>query len=219
MLRIKKKLNNMAKVKLYNKEAKEAGELELDDAVFGVRKKDEVIYQIYNAMMANAREPWAHSKNKGEVSGGGKKPWKQKGTGRARHGSNRSPLWVGGGVTFGPLKTRNYKQKIQKKMSQLAVRMCLSAKVKEEKFIVLEDLKSNGKTKEMAEFRKALPGLGKTTLLLMDSVDDKINLATRNVPKLDMQQAKDVNVVDLMHHQYIIITKKGVQKLEKRLAK
>ena len=209
----------MAKVKLYNQEAKEAGELELDDAVFGVRSKDEVIYQIYNAMMANAREPWAHTKNKGEVSGGGKKPWKQKGTGRARHGSNRSPLWVGGGVTFGPLNTRNYKQKIQKKMNQLAVRMCLSSKLKEDKFIVLEDLQSDGKTGKMVELRKALPGVGKTTLLLMEGVDEKVNLATRNITKLDMQQAKDVNVVDLMHHQYIIITKKAVEKLEKRLAK
>ena len=209
----------MAKVKLYNQEAKETGELELDDAVFSVRKKDEVIYQIYNAMMANSREPWAHAKDKSEVRGGGKKPWKQKGTGRARHGSNRSPLSVGGGVTFGPLKTRNYKQKIQKKMSQLAVRMSLSNKVKEDKFIVLEDLKSTGKTKEMVDLRKALPGVGKTTLLLVEGVDDKLNLATRNITRFDMQQAKDVNIVDLLHHQYVIITKKGIEILEKRLAK
>ena len=177
----------MAKVKLYNQEAKETGELELDDAVFGVRLKDEVVYQVYNAMMANAREPWAHTKNKSEVSGGGKKPWKQKGTGRARHGSNRSPLWVGGGVTFGPLKTRNYKQKIQKKMSRQAVRMCLSDKATEGKLIVLEDLQMTGKTKQMVELRKNLPGLGKTTLLLAENINDSLNLATRNIARLDMQ--------------------------------
>ena len=209
----------MAKVKLYNQEAKETGELELDDAVFGVRLKDEVVYQVYNAMMANAREPWAHTKNKSEVSGGGKKPWKQKGTGRARHGSNRSPLWVGGGVTFGPLKTRNYKQKIQKKMSRQAVRMCLSDKATEGKLIVLEDLQMTGKTKQMVELRKNLPGLGKTTLLLAENINDSLNLATRNIARLDMQQAKDVNVVDLLHHQYVITTKKGAEQLEKRLAK
>lgn len=209
----------MAKVKLYNQDAKETGELELDDIVFGIKVKDKVVFQVYNAMMANAREPWAHTKDKGEVRGGGRKPWKQKGTGRARHGSNRSPLWVGGGVTFGPLNVRNYKQKIQKKMNQLVVRMCLSARVEEGALIVLEDLNVSGKTKQMADLRKALPGSGKTTLLLAEKVDEKLNLSTRNIVRLDMQQAKDVNVVDLMHHQYIITTKKGIKLLEKRLAK
>ncbi len=209
----------MAKVKLYNKEAKETGELELDDAVFGISLKNQVVHQIYNAMMANAREPWAHTKDRGDVRGGGKKPWKQKGTGRARHGSNRSPIWVGGGVTFGPLKVRNYKQKIQKKMNQLAVRMCLSAKVKDTQFIVLENFEVSGKTREMVDLRKALPGFGKTTLLLSDASNEKLNLGTRNIQRLDMQQASDVNVVDLLHHQYIITTKKGVEILEKRLAK
>lgn len=209
----------MAKVKLYNKEAKEAGELELNDAVFGVALKDEVVHQIYNALQANAREPWAHTKDKSEVRGGGRKPWKQKGTGRARHGSNRSPIWVGGGVTFGPLKTRSYKQKVQKKMNQLAVRMCLSAKVKDTQLIVLEDLEPTGKTKQMVDLRKALPGFGKTTLLLADTGSEKLNLGTRNIERLDMQQASDVNVVDLLHHQYIITTKKGIEILEKRLVK
>ncbi|MFH1946979.1 MAG: 50S ribosomal protein L4 [Candidatus Magasanikbacteria bacterium] len=207
----------MAKVKLYNQEGKEAGSIDLNDDVFGLKIKNSVVHQVYTAIMANARESWADTKNKGEVRGGGRKPWKQKGTGRARHGSIRSPLWVGGGVTFGPLSIRNYKQKINKKMNKLAVKMCLSDKVLNELLIVLEDINVDGKVKEMVKLRKELPGQGKTTLFLAPDNNEKVNLASRNVVRLDMQQAKDVNVVDLLHHKFIITTKKGLEVLEKRL--
>ena len=99
------------KLDLYNQAGQKSGSMELSDLVFGVKSKMAVIHQVYVALLANLREPWAHTKDKGDVRGGGKKPWKQKGTGRARHGSIRSPIWRGGGVTFGPLKIRNYKQK------------------------------------------------------------------------------------------------------------
>ena len=207
----------MAKVKLYNLEGKETGELELDNDIFAIEIKESVVHQVYIAQMANAREPWAHTKNKGEVRGGGKKPWKQKGTGRARHGSTRSPLWVGGGVTFGPLNIRNYKQKINKKVNALAVKMCLTDKVKESTFIVLEEMPKDGKASTVSKLRKVLPGFGKSTLLLSAEVNDKVNLATRNIEKFDMQQAKDVSVVDLLHHQFIVIDKKAVEVLENRL--
>jgi len=207
----------MPKVKLYNNQGKETGTIDLNEDVFGVKVKKSVVHQVYTALMANARQAWAHTKNKGEVRGGGRKPWKQKGTGRARHGSIRSPLWVGGGVTFGPLKTRNYKQKINKKMNQLAVKMCLSDKAFNDKFVVLEKLPTEGKSKDVAKLREALPGMGRTTLFLTPKVDEKINLATRNIVKFDMQQAKDVNVVDLLNHQYVVITKKGLEVLENRL--
>jgi len=209
----------MAKVIVYNIEGKEGESVDLNDGVFGVKSKMAVIHQVYNALMANAREPWAHSKDKSEVSGGGKKPWKQKGTGRARHGSIRSPIWRGGGVTFGPLKERNYKQKINKKMNRQAVRMCLSDKVKEKKFAVLDNLTSDGKTKAMAELRLKLPGLGKTALWLLPKKDDMLKRSTGNLEKLDLQLASDVNVVDLLHHQYIFATKEAVEVLEKRLLK
>jgi len=207
----------MAKVKLYNSQGKEVESIELNSDIFAVKVKQSVVHQVYTALMANFRQPWAHTKNKGEVRGGGRKPWKQKGTGRARHGSNRSPLWVGGGVTFGPLKTRNYKQKINKKMNQLAVKMCLSDKVGNERFIVLEDFVATGKANEIIKLRKALPSAGKVTLFLAPAIDKKINLATRNLVRFDMQQAKDVNVVDLLHHEYIVTTKKGLEVLENRL--
>ncbi|MBT4120864.1 MAG: 50S ribosomal protein L4 [Candidatus Magasanikbacteria bacterium] len=207
----------MPKVKLYNKQGKETGTIDLNVDIFGVEVKKSVVHQVYTALTANARQPWAHTKDKSEVRGGGRKPWKQKGTGRARHGSIRSPLWVGGGVTFGPLKTRNYKQKINKKMNQLAVKMCLSDKAINDKFVVLEDMPTDGKAKEVAKLREALPGMGRTTIFLTPKVNEKVNLATRNIVKFDMQQAKDVNVVDLLNHQYVVITKKGLEVLENRL--
>lgn len=208
----------MPKIKLYNQAGEESGELELNEKVFGIEPNEALVHQVYLALEANARQPWAHAKDKGDVRGGGRKPWRQKGTGRARHGSIRSPLWKGGGVTFGPLKIRNYKQKINKKMNKRAVSMCLTDKAINAGLIVLEEIKSAGKTKPMAELRKKLPGAGKATLLLTGKEDEKLNLATRNIPKLDMQRAADVNVADLLHHQYVITTKDGIKVLEKRLA-
>ncbi|MFH0857138.1 MAG: 50S ribosomal protein L4 [Candidatus Magasanikbacteria bacterium] len=209
----------MATTKVYNLQGKEAGTVELADAVFGVKVTPTLIHQVYLALEANAREPWADTKNKGEVSGGGKKPWKQKGTGRARHGSIRSPLWKGGGVTFGPLTERNYKQKINRKMSQKAVTMCLSDKLSNAKMIVLENFDLSGKTKEASEMRNALAGAGKSTLILSEKQNENLNLATRNLPNVHVQRTQDVNVVDLLHHQYVIVSKDGVKALEDRFVK
>jgi len=113
------------KIKVYNLAGKETGEMEISDTVFGIKISQELVHQVFVQQTNNQREPWADTKNRGEVSGGGKKPWQQKGTGRARHGSIRSPIWKGGGVTFGPLTDRNYKTKINKKTRQAAIRMCL----------------------------------------------------------------------------------------------
>lgn len=209
---------NMATISVYNKEGKEASKVDLNDAVFAVGPKEDVIHQVYVALEANRRQPWAHTKDRSDVRGGGKKPWKQKGTGRARHGSTRSPIWSGGGVTFGPLKIRNFKKKINKKMNKLAVRMCLSAKVAGGQFIVVEDLASTGKTKDMSALRNALPGAGKSTLVLSTKEDLNTGLELRNIPRVDMQRATDVNVADLLHHQYVIISPKGIEALEARLA-
>lgn len=206
------------KTDLYNKEGKKSGSVELSDVVFGVKSKMALIHQVYVAILANAREPWAHSKDRGDVRGGGKKPWKQKGTGRARHGSIRSPIWRGGGVTFGPLKIRNYKQKINKKMNQAAVRMCLSDKAIENKLVILEDLPKKGKTREAVELRKLLPGTQKTTLWLTAVKDDMLKRALSNVQKSDVKLAMEVNVVDLLHHQYVIASVDAAKVLEKKLS-
>ncbi len=208
----------MPQVTVYNSQGEKAESMELSSAVFAVKPKGSVIHQVYLALEANTREPWADTKNRGEVSGGGKKPWKQKGTGRARHGSTRSPIWRGGGITFGPLTDRNYEQKINKKMNQLAVKMCLSGKVASEQFVVLSDMQSTGKTKEMAELCSRIPGAGRSTLILLDSASEQVLRATRNLPKVHVQRVEDVNVADIMHHQYIVTSKNGVSQLEKRLS-
>ncbi len=209
----------MAKAMLYNQDGAQIGTTELNDTVFGVAPKDSVVHQVYVALTANARRPWADTKDRGEVRGGGKKPWKQKGTGRARHGSIRSPIWKGGGVTFGPLSTRNYKQKINKKMNQAAVRMCLSDKVADQKFLVVEAFPGTGKTKVMATLRGKLPGNAKSTLLVIEKNDPTIERAMRNIPRLDLVRASDVNVIDLLHHQYVIASKGSIATLERRLQK
>lgn len=209
----------MAKVPLYNTEGSKSGELDLNDAIFGVTPKTTLVHQVYTAMRANARQPWAHAKDRSEVRGGGRKPWRQKGTGRARHGSRRSPIWAGGGVTFGPLKGRNFKQRINIKMNRLAVKMSLSSKISDGKLIAVESLKSDGKTKAFSQFLSKLPGFGYTTLVIAPEKDEKLLLSARNVEKVDVVRAEDVNVVDLLHHKYVVASKDAVSVLEKRLAK
>lgn len=208
----------MPKVTLYTLEGKQNGEMQLNDAIFGIAPKEALVHQVYVALEANAREPWADTKDRGEVRGGGRKPWKQKGTGRARHGSIRSPIWKGGGVTFGPLSERNYKQKINKKMGRKAVAMCLADKLATNTLIVLENLPDLKKTKEVVNVLKSLPLEGKRTLIVTAEKDENLNRVVRNVKNVDVVRADDVNVVDLMHHTYIVTNKSSIERLEKRLA-
>lgn len=210
--------NCMAKVPVYNTEGKEQGSVELNDAVFGVQPNNALVHQVYLALRANARQPWAHTKDRSDVRGGGKKPWKQKGTGRARHGSIRSPIWRGGGITFGPQNVRNYKQKINTKMKKAAVRMGLSDKVADQKLVILDAFAKDGKTKSLAALRGALPGTGKTTLLVTAEKNDALLRAAKNVARVDVVRAADANLVDLLHHQYVIADKETISALEKRLA-
>ncbi|MBI5728286.1 MAG: 50S ribosomal protein L4 [Candidatus Magasanikbacteria bacterium] len=208
----------MADVSLYNQSGVAVGKVALADKVFGLKPKISLIHQVYHALRANARQPWADTKDRGEVRGGGKKPWKQKGTGRARHGSIRSPIWRHGGVTFGPLSTRNYKQKINQKMKQQAVRMCLSGKVAENSLLVVETLVSDGHTKTLAELRGKLPCDRKTTLLIAPAKDELLLRAAKNIPRVQTVRAGDVNVVDLLHHKYVLTSKAGIDALTKRLS-
>lgn len=208
----------MAKLPVYNQEGKASAEMDANDVVFGATVKQSVIHQVYRALLANAREPWANAKDKSEVRGGGKKPWKQKGTGRARHGSIRSPIWRGGGATFGPLAARNYVQKINRKMNRAAVRMALSGKATAKQLAVVEAIPEDGKTSSLAKLRKVLPGAGKSTLLLVAEPTDALTRAVVNLDRVHMQRAMDVNVADIMNHQYLIATKDAIATLETRLA-
>ncbi|KKW42221.1 MAG: 50S ribosomal protein L4 [Candidatus Magasanikbacteria bacterium GW2011_GWA2_56_11] len=209
----------MTKVKVYNPAGEAVREIELPAVVFGISPKSEVVHQVYTAQIANEREPWADTKDRGEVRGGGKKPWKQKGTGRARHGSIRSPIWKGGGVTFGPLSWRNYAQKINRKMKQLAVKMCLADKASNGTLVVLTELPSDGKTKSLAELRRRLPGDNRRAVVLTAEYDAAALRAGRNVPQTQVREAREVSVVDLLRFQYVIATEAAIKVLAERLTR
>jgi len=210
----------MTKVAMYNSKGEAVKDLELSEAVFATPINKETVHQVFVAMRANARQPWADTKDRSEVSGGGRKPWKQKGTGRARHGSNRSPIWSGGGITFGPLSDRNYKQKINKKVRNLVTRMCLSDKVLDNKMLVLDKFDFEGKTKDMVTLSKKLVKEVRKTLVVLTDVNAQEAIKSlRNIKAFDIVRAEDVNVLDLLQHQYLLISEDGVKFLENRLTK
>jgi len=210
----------MTKVAMYNSKGEPVKDLELSEAVFATPINKGIVHQVFVAMRANARQPWADTKDRSEVSGGGRKPWKQKGTGRARHGSNRSPIWSGGGITFGPLSDRNYKQKINKKVKNLVTRMCLSDKVLDNKMLVLDKFDFEGKTKDMVTLSKKLfKEVRKTLVVLTDVNAQEAIKSLRNIKAFDIVRAEDVNVLDLLQHQYLLISEDGVKFLENRLTK
>lgn len=207
----------MPKLPVYNQEGKSIGDIELSDAIFAVKPNPALVHEVMVAQRANARRAIANVKTRGEVRGGGKKPWKQKGTGRARHGSIRSPIWKGGGVTFGPLSLRNYKQKINKKTNALAVKMCLSDKLAEARLVVVESLPTDAKTKTLATLRAKLPGAGRSLLLITTDTEQSTRQAVNNLSKTEVVRAAELNVADLLQNQYIVVTRAAVQALEKRL--
>ncbi len=203
------------KVKVYNLQGKETGEMNLSEDIFGVKVKPEVVHEVFVALQNNQREPWADTKGKGEVRGGGKKPWQQKGTGRARHGSIRSPIWKGGGVVFGPLSIRNYKEKINKKTKRLALKMCLSDRVQNNSLVVVEDFNfSEPKTKVFADFIKLLPAKAKSFLLLTPGKNETVLRMTKNLKSIKTVRAEDVNVMDILSTAAVLVNKAGVEKLE-----
>ncbi|PIR66626.1 MAG: 50S ribosomal protein L4 [Parcubacteria group bacterium CG10_big_fil_rev_8_21_14_0_10_36_14] len=213
----------MAKVKIYNLDGTEKEEIDLKDEVFNVVANDDTLHQVTVAMLSNKRSVYAHTKTRGDVRGGGKKPWKQKGTGRARHGSSRSPIWVGGGITFGPRKDRNFNLKINKKTKQKALAMVLSDKLANNEIVAIDAFAvKEPKTKQFMSsiknlFTKLKKDLkGKT--IVISGVDKNIKLAIRNVPNVNYIAGKDLNILDAMTAKNIIIEKKSILELEKRLS-
>ncbi|MBU0670681.1 MAG: 50S ribosomal protein L4 [Patescibacteria group bacterium] len=202
----------MAKVKVYNLEGNEAGEVELDKAIFEVPVKEVVIHQVMTVQEANTRTRLAQAKTRSEKRGGGAKPWRQKGTGRARAGSNRSPVWVGGGVTFGPNAAKNFSKKINKKTKQKALKMVLSDKVTNGKMIVLESLEiPELKTKKLAELLNKLPVKGKSVLISAGKKNNNLIKAANNINKTDTTGANSLNVIDLLRNEYLILDKAGLE--------
>ncbi|TAK05000.1 50S ribosomal protein L4 [Patescibacteria group bacterium] len=204
----------MLKVPLYNMDGKKVGEQELSAAVFGVDVKPTVLHEAAVAQLSASRKVIAHTKTRGEVRGGGKKPWKQKGTGRARHGSIRSPIWKGGGVVFGPRNTRNYEKKINRKVKQQALRMALTDKVAHDRLLVLETLTAaEYKTKTMVKMLKALP-VGRKVLVALPARDQKVVKSLANLPQVTSVNVGSLNITVLLGHDTVLTTAAGTKKME-----
>ena len=200
------------KVKVYNQEGKEAGEALLPKEIFEVPISPDLVHQVAVSQMANKRKVVAHTKDRSEVRGGGRKPWRQKGTGRARHGSTRSPIWRGGGVTFGPKKNRTFKKNIPQKMRRKALFMVLSVKAKEDLLIVLDKLNlDKAKTKLMAQVLDKLPSKNQSSLIALPKVDETLVLSARNLPDIKTTEARNLNTLDLLSYKYLIIPKESIK--------
>ncbi|MBZ1356155.1 MAG: 50S ribosomal protein L4 [Candidatus Nealsonbacteria bacterium] len=204
------------KVSVYNQKGEELKKIDVSDDVFNVEPNFDLLHQVVVSQMSNRRQGTAHTKDRGDVSGGGKKPWRQKGTGRARHGSTRSPIWKGGGVTFGPRSDKNYKRVIPKLMKRKALFMVLSAKLKDNEMKVLDKIElNNHKTKGAIEVLNNFPEIiKKNTLLILPDTNKSVLLGFRNIPKIELMQAKDLNALDLLSFKNIIIPEASIKVIE-----
>ena len=209
------------KIITYNQTGEETGTTSLLKEIFEVPMNSDLVQQVVVSQMANRRRIIAHTKDRGEVRGGGRKPWRQKGTGRARHGSIRSPLWVGGGVTFGPRKEKIFQKEIPKKMRRKALFMVLSAKIRNNLLILLDELKlDKSKTKLMVEIikkmRSKIENFKKGSILIILPVMERhLILAARNIPGVTTIQARDLNCLDLLSVKYLIMPKESIKIIEK----
>ena len=202
----------MANVKVYNTSGAEVGTIDHNDDIFGIEASEHAMHMAVVQYLANQRQGTQSAKTRAEVRGGGRKPWRQKGTGRARQGSTRSPQWTGGGVVFAP-KPRDYSFKLNKKVKRLALKSALSTKVQEEKIIVLEDLAlAEVKTKEMAKILENIKA-GKA-LIVMDGNNKNVMLSARNIPDVKTAGVNTINVYDLLKYNTLVLTKDAVAKIE-----
>lgn len=202
---------------VYNQKGKSVGKLTLPESIFNLKWNSDLVHQVVTAMQANARTPIAHVKTRGEVRGGGRKPWKQKGTGRARHGSSRSPIWVGGGVTHGPRNDKSYEQKINKKMKIKALFTVLSEKYRKGEILFLEELTlKNIKTKDAASvladlstikgFEKITFGKKPKAYITIPAKGDSIKKSFANIPTVEIDEIRNINPVDILSYKYLIIS-------------
>ncbi len=203
----------MPKIAVYNVSGEQVSEMQLSDSIFGVEVNEHVLYEVIKSQRANKRQGTQSVKTRAEVRGGGRKPWRQKGTGRARHGSIRSPLWVGGGVTFAP-KPRSYAYKLPKKVRRLAMKSALTLKVINDNFVVLDELNLDvPKTKDMVNILKNLQ-VDKKALIVMKDRNDAVIKSANNIPGIETVSVNNLNVYDILKYDKFIITKDAVEKVE-----
>ncbi len=203
----------MAKAEIINKENKSVGNTELPDEIFGVEVNKGLLHEVVRNHLANKRQGTAATKTRGMVSGGGKKPWKQKGSGRARSGSNRSPLWRGGGTVFGP-QPRDYSYKMPRKAKWSALSSALTAKFADGEVIVIEDISvPEAKTKNV---KALIDGLGLTSkvLIIIPEKDEALELASRNLPKVNIARVSELNVYSILSHEKLLISQNAVEKMK-----
>jgi len=215
--------------KVYNQSGKETGEIKLPETLFGLPWNENLVHQVVVSMMGNKRTPIAHTKTRGEVAGSGIKPWRQKGTGRARHGSRRSPIWVGGGIAHGPRNERDYSRKINKKMKTKALFTALSRKFKDEEVVFLSDLSLRvPKTKEAKNIITSLSkikefgGIGRrnnAAFIALGAKDENVSKSFNNFGNLEIGLTKDLNVLDLLQYKYLIVadSEKSLEILKSRI--
>ncbi len=205
----------MAKVSVYDQDKKEVGSLELSPEVFEVQVRPEILHLVVRAQLASGRAGTHATKNRALITGGGRKPWRQKGTGRARAGSVRSPLWRGGATTFGP-QPRDYSFKVNRKVRRLALKMALSSRLVEDKLMVLKGLDMPEiKTKNFVQIAKAL-GLEKALIVTKDT-DNKLTLSARNVPGIKLMPAEQLNVYDVLKYPQLVLLESAAKDVEERL--
>lgn len=218
------------KTNVYNQNGEIVSELKLSDKVFAVKINEDLIHQAMVTQSANERQVLAHTKTKAEVRGGGKKPWKQKGTGRARAGSSRSPIWIGGGVTFGPRKDRNFSKKINKKMKQKAITMIFTDRLAENNLAVVDNIEMKEfSTKRFNDFVKKIenvfPNENKTKkskrsiLFVNDIKDEKVVLSSRNLVGFDIINLENINIIDLLKYKNLVITESAIKNINDRYSK
>ncbi|MBF0748219.1 50S ribosomal protein L4 [Mammaliicoccus lentus] len=206
----------MANFDVLKVDGSKSGSIELNDSVFGIEPNQHVLFEAVNLQRASLRQGTHAVKNRSAVRGGGRKPWKQKGTGRARQGTIRAPQWRGGGIVFGPTP-RSYSYKMPKKMRRLALRSALSAKVNDNELAVLEAFNFDApKTKELKNVMSNLE-LSKKVLFIVDALDNNVELSARNIPSVKVIDAQSLNVLDILDANKVVITKAAVDKVEEVL--
>ncbi|MFC1645123.1 50S ribosomal protein L4 [Patescibacteria group bacterium] len=210
----------MSKVKVYNFKGEELKDIKLSEDIFGVKSNNDLVHQVYVALMANQRQSNAHTKNRAERTGSGRKPWKQKGTGRARTGSVKNPIWRKGGVIFGPTNERNYTKKINKKVNTIAIKTVLSEKARSESIVIFDKIESkNVKTKDIANALNKVGVLGGSTLLVLDKDEKDAFMYSRNIEKVNVVPADSLNVMDMLNNKSLVLSEGSIKHLEDKYKK